>query len=465
MTSAQPNPTPVPTSEELQRPALAELQATLKALLNAERFDKLQEFLAQMHPAEIAALMTGLGAFERNLVFDLSPQDIQHEILTELEEGDQERLLDRLDDERISELFRELDSDDLADLAGLLDDSDRERILQNVPDEDREEVMQLLEYDEESAGGLMAVELVAVRDDQTVRDAVEAVRAANREDVEHINYVYVVDRLNVLKGGISLVDLMLAPRDQKLTALLDEDFIAIKEDEDQEEVAHIFQRYDLVTAPVVDSESRLVGRITVDDVIDVVQDEAEEDIGYLTGTGEEEVSERNLIVAARSRLPWLVIAFLGEIFGAFVVSGFAESLANLIVLTFFIPVVIAVAGNVGIQSSTIVVRGLATGEIAVHKFLSRIGREVLVSLLNGIVLVSIMIIVIFMWQHSWKLGMAMGISLLTVIVMAATVGTIVPFALKKLNLDPAMASGPFITMTNDVLGLFIYLIITSSILT
>ncbi|MCB2199209.1 magnesium transporter [bacterium] len=452
------------TTSQIQRPPLEDLQRALSTYLDQERFDQVRELLVRMHPAEVAALMTGLSAFERNLVFDLSPADEQHEVLIELEESDQESLLERLGDERIAEIMLQLDSDDATDLAALLDESTLKTVLEATPTEDREELVQLLGYDEESAGGLMATELVTARDSDTVREAVEAVRNARREGIEDIHYVYIVDADERLKGRITLLDIMLAPRSQPVHELYDEDTIVVSEKMDQEEVAQIFQRYDLISAPVIDEDDKLIGRITVDDIVDVIQDEAEEDIGLLTGTGEEEVSERNLLVATRARLPWLVIAFVGELFGAIVISQFEESLANIILIAFFIPVIIAVAGNIGIQSSTIVVRGLATGEILSDRIMKRVGREVLVSALNGIVLAGVLIGVVVVWQNSWLIAAALSISLFLVILMAALVGSLVPFMLKKLNLDPAMASGPFITMTNDVLGVALYLFITSSML-
>jgi len=282
--------------------------------------------------------------------------------------------------------------------------------------------------------------------------------------MEDIHYVYVVGDNNKLLGRISILDMMLAPRKQIVLDILDDDMVVIGEQMDQEEVAQIFQRYDLISAPVVNKDDQLVGRITVDDIVDVIHDEADEDIGYLAGTGEEEVSERNILVATKARLPWLVIAFFGELIGALVVSKFADSLSTVILIAFFIPVIIAVAGNIGIQSSTIVVRGLATGEILPQKIFVRVGREVLVSILNGLVLSVMLFAMLMIWKGSIVVALALGISLIVVVIMAALVGSLTPFILKKFNQDPALASGPFITMTNDVVGLTIYLLITSAML-
>ncbi len=443
---------------------LDELRQVITDYLHHGQFDRIQDLIATMHPAEIAALITGMGGLERNILFDLSPAEEQPEVLAELEEGDQERLLKRLSDDRIAHILGDLESDDATDLAALLDEPTRERVLQATPEEDREEVKQLLEYDGETAAGLMAVELVTVGSDKTVNDAVGVVRGARAAGVEEFHYVYVVSPGGRLEGRITMLDLMLAMRDEGVVNVLDEDIVVIKKEMDQEEVAQIFKRFDLISAPVVDDQGVLIGRITIDDVVDVIEEEAEEDLGLLAGTGEEEVTERNLLASARARLPWLLIAFAGELIAAVVLMQFEESLKTIIILTFFIPVMLAVAGNVGIQSSTIVVRGLATGEIPMHRVFSRVGREVLVSSLNGLILAAILIVIVFAWDRSWLTSVALGISLFAVTITAAFVGTLVPFILRKFNQDPALASGPFITMSNDVVGLTIYLSITISML-
>jgi len=452
-----------PTSENVR---LDELRQAFSSYLGDEQYDRINDLLDTMHPAEIAALITGMSGLERNLLFDLCPEDKQHEVLVGLEESDQEQLLKRLDHDRIAEILEHLESDDATDIAALLDEPTREQVLKATPQEDREEVEHLLEYDEDSAGGLMAVELITITDDKKVNHAVDIVRTGKETEEEEFHYIYVVSSDGKLKGRISMIDLVLAERDQPVMDILDEDMVVVKEETDQEEVANIFKRYDLISAPVVNSEGVLIGRITIDDIVDVIEEEAEEDIGYLAGTGEEEVTERNLLISARSRLPWLVVAFAGELVAAFLLRHFENefSTKDAIIIICFIPVIIAVAGNIGIQSSTIVVRGLATGEIPAHKAFSRVGREVIVSSFNGIILSFLLIGVVVVWEGKWIDALALGLSLLAVVITAALVGTATPFVLRKLNQDPALASGPFITMTNDVVGLTIYLVITTSIL-
>jgi magnesium transporter len=445
-------------------PNLEDLQAVIRGYLDDERFDQVRTLLSTMHPAEIAALMNGLGKVERQFTFDLTPEDTQHDVLVELEEHDQEKLLDRLDDESIIDILHRLESDDATDIIALLDETTRERILHASEKKDREELEELLAYEEDTAGGLMALEVVTVFENKTVRDAIEMIRKAKERGLDDFHYIYVIARDKVLKGRIPLINLMLGPRTQSVMEILDDEMIVIQRDTDQEEVAQVFSRYDLISAPVVDEEYCLIGRITVDDIVDVIQEEAEEDIGKMAGTGEETVTERSLWNMIRARLPWLVIAFIGELFGALVISRFEESLATVLIIAFFIPVIIAVAGNVGIQSSTIVVRGLATGEIHTSRIFRRVGREVLVASMNGMVLSGILLFVVYFWKGDWLIGTAVSLSLISVVVVSALVGSLTPFMLKKINQDPALAAGPFITMTNDVVGLTIYLLITSAML-
>lgn len=277
----------------------------------------------------------GFGALKRNMVFDLAPHEIQHEILAELEEDDQEDLLERMSEEQIGDIIENLDSDDATDIAQLLDEDVRERVLDITAEEDREEVEKLLAFDEESAGGLMSLELVTVPANATVREAIEAVRYARETvGIEDIHYVYLIDKEKRLLGGVTILDLLLADSTTKIHRLNYTDLIIIPSGLDQEEVAQRFKRYDLISAPVVDESGRLIGRITVDDIVDVIQDEAEEDIGLMGGTGEEEVGERNILIASRARLPYLMIGFLGELFNVWLISLHEVALSNMILITF-----------------------------------------------------------------------------------------------------------------------------------
>ncbi len=447
------------------RPSIDSLHRIIEDQIADEKFDEIRETLKTLHPAEIADLMSGFGALKKNIVFDLVPREIQHEVLIELEESDQEDLLERMSEEEIGDILENLDSDDAADVAALLDEPVRSRVLESTADEDRKEVEHLLGYDEESAGGLMSLEMVTVPDHASVNEAIKAVRYAREKvGIDDIHYVYMVDDDLRLLGGVTILDLLLADRNRPVHELKYKDLITIPSGLDQEEVAQRFQRYDLISAPVVNDKGQLVGRITIDDIVDVIQDEAQEDIGYLGGTGEEEVGERNILKASSLRLPWLLVSFVGELMNVFLIARYEMTLANLIIIAFFIPIIIAVAGNVGIQSSTIVIRGLASGEIPLHHTFRRVLREVLVGTLNGTIIALALGIVIFFWKQEVRISIAVGASMICVVIIAAITGSLTPILLKKTKQDPAHACGPFITVTNDVIGLAIYMFITTSIL-
>ncbi|MBD3165520.1 magnesium transporter, partial [bacterium] len=431
-------------SRELQaaeKPTLEEMHRQFEEFLEDSRFEEARELLETLHPAEIAEIIGGMSGLHRNLLFDLVDVDSRADVVAYLEEWDQESQLDRMTDAEIRALVDDLPSDDAADMLGLLSDEDRERILATSTPEERRQLERLLGYDEESAGGLMAVELAVVRDNQTVRDAVEAVRRAKDLEVEDIHYVYVIDAKRRLIGRAPILEVMLASRSQPISDVFEEDMVSVSTEMDQEDVARLFARYDLISAPVVDEEGRLVGRITVDDIMDVISEEAEEDIGLLSGTGEEEVGEPSILRAGRARLPWLLVAFFGELLASVVLAGYEESLQRLIIISFFIPVVIAVAGNVGVQSSSIVIRGLATGEIPMHHTFRRLMRELAVGILNGIVISALFALVVYLWKGDLMVATAVSLSLICVIVIAAFTGSSTPMILKRLNVDPANASG------------------------
>lgn len=454
-----------PIQPPVERLPIESLYPIVEEMLEEQRFDQARTLISTLHPAEIAELMRGISALQRNQIFDLLDPDIRPEVLVHLEESDQEQQLERMTDRQIGEVLDQLNSDDAADVAGLLDDAQRTRILTEPLAEGREDLEHLLTYDEESAGGLMAVELVSVRHKQTVSDAVEAVRHAREAEVQDIHYVYVVDDHVRPIGRVSILELMLASRKTPIYDILEEqELVTIPSQLDQEEVAHIFARYDLISAPVVDDQGRLIGRITIDDIVDVISDEAEEDMSRLAGAGEEEVIERNLTRSIRARLPWLLFAFFGELLSAVVLASYEHSLQRLIIIAFFVPLVIAVAGNVGVQSATIVVRGLATGEIPLHHTFRRVGQELVIGLFNGVVISLSFALIVYVWKGDMRVALAVSTSLIAVVTVAAFTGSMVPFVLRKLKLDPANASGPFITMTNDVIGLLLYMIITTSML-
>jgi magnesium transporter len=276
------------------------------------------------------------------------------------------------------------------------------------------------------------------------------------EEVEDVYNIYVVDTQGVLQGIVSLKDLVLAKRNSRLSEIMNRDIVKIHQAMDQEEVANIFHKYDLVAAPVVDEGERLVGRITVDDVLDVVEEEANEDMTLMAGITDETLRERSIFKVSGVRLPWLLVAFAGEMVSAFIMSHFRASLDQILVAAFFIPLIMAMGGNTGIQSATVVIRGLATGEFNLRDTGHQLLREISVSLLNGFIIAILLFGVTVIWLQQPRFGLVLGAVMMAVLFNAAFMGTLMPFLLKRIGVDPAVATGPFITTSNDVLGLLVY---------
>jgi magnesium transporter len=361
----------------------------------------------------------------------------------------------------------EMESDDAADVLADLPPAIVEDVLERL--EDAEEVQGLLEYEEDTAGGIMGTDFVAVLESMTVGEATEEVRR-NAESVEPIFAVYVVDSERHLLGIVSLKRLLLSRASSLVSSLLETDIISVTPELDQEEVARIMERYDLVAIPVVDAERRLVGRITVDDVIDVIREEAEEDIQRMSGVSNEEMTT-SVVKTSRGRLIWLLVGLAGAFLSALVIKAFAGEIEKAVVLAMFIPIVMAMGGNAGIQSSAIAVQGLASGDIWASDILRRLGKELAVALINGVVLA--LAITLLIMGVGWlgflggenipSLCLTVALALLTVIVIAATIGAATPLALNRFGIDPAIATGPFITTSNDLLGLIVYFLIATQL--
>ena len=358
----------------------------------------------------------------------------------------------------------------------MLADLDEEVALQVLPElEDAEDVRELLAYDEETAGGIMATELVAVPQTWTVAEATEEVRR-NAETVEEVFAVFVIDEAEVLQGVVTLKRLLLSPAETLIEGIMKPDVISVPTEIDQEEVARVMERYDLVSLPVIDADGCLVGRITIDDIVDVIREEAEEDIQRMSGiTGDEEPTDSVLRIT-RGRLPWLLLGMLGAGMAGAVIGSFEEELRAVPVLAAFIPVVMAMAGNAGIQSSAIIVQGLASGDVWSSDILRRLTKETAVALVNGVALAVAMALFVFVVfvglaeifpnaipevDLPGKLALTAGLSLLIVILLATVIGTTIPLLLDRFDVDPALATGPFITTSNDIIGLIIFFVLAT----
>ncbi len=437
---------------------LTELQRHIESLVEEGGVDELQAVLGRLHPSDIAALFPRLGRLEQNFIWDLLTDEVSSEVLVELEEPAQEELLDQLSEGEIGRLVDELESDDAADVIGTLDDDKAQKVLETLDDESRRDMHRLLDYDEETAGGIMALEVAAVKETDNVRQAVNELRdLVENEGVEDIYNVYIISEDGILRGVLNLRQFILAPPDTPVSELMEGDIVSVPTSMDQEEVAVIVRKYDLVSLPVVDDYNRLVGRITIDDIVDVLAEEAEEDISIIAGTRDEEPGERSTFKVFRERFPWLLTGLAGGLVAATIMNYFEATLVQIIALAFFVPVIMAMGGSTAIQSSSIVVRGLATGEIEIRDLIPRIYREIRVALLNGAVLGIILALIVSFWLSEVQLGFLIGIILLLNICIASLLGASVPIIMKKMGIDPALAMGPFVTTMNDIIGLLLYL--------
>lgn len=416
----------------------------------------LKKLIDDMRAADLADLIEHLDPEERLFIFNLLEPDGAGEVLVEIETPVQERILKGLDNQAITEIVQGLDSDDAADLVGDLPDDRAREIIERVGDEVSEELEKLLPYPEDTAGGIMALEFVAVKADASVKDAIDTIRE-KREEVENLYYIWVVDDLGKLVGVISLKDLVLEVTDRKISDIMNPEVISVHVDTDQEEVARLVKKYDLVAIPVVGDDHRLAGRITHDDIIDVIEEEADEDISLMAGVIDQEITEESTLKISRARLPWLIAGLFGGILAAAVINQFESSLEKILALSFFFPVIMAMGGSTGTQAATIVVRGMATGDISLVNIGKRLWMEMRVALVNALVCGILLALIVGTWVSDYGLGSVVGLALVLIIVNAGVIGSAVPMALKKWNIDPALATGPFVTTSNDILSLLIYL--------
>jgi len=431
----------------------------IENFIESENKGALLNILVDLHPADIEELITYLEKDERKYLFSILPADLASQVLPELDDPIVEQVLEDASHHRISDLIDRMDSDDAADIVADLPGEVAEKVLEHVSEEVSNDLQALLNYEDDTAGGIMALEFVAMLETHTVNETIEKIREV-RDDFDEIFNIWVVDELHRLVGSVSLTELVLAKGYHTLREIMDVDVISVEVSLDQEEVANKFRKYDLVSVPVVDAENRLVGRITVDDIVDVLEEEGAEDIAFLTGAPDEEVMEESTFVLSRARLPWLLVAFFGEIIAAFILNSFEATLQQKVMAAFFIPIVMAMGGSTGSQASVIVVRGLATGDIDLSDTRSRLLKEFKIALVNSFFFSSLMFGLIYFWDGP-QFAVILSVSMFVVINNATIVGAMVPMLFKKFKIDPALAATPFVTTSNDIIGLMIYLSITT----
>jgi len=446
-----------------QREITAELIQEISEQIGRKDTSKLQDLIDDLHVADIAEILEELSISDAQFLYQFIAEEKSAEILVELDDDLREDLLADLTAKEIAEeVIDNLETDDAADVIGELSEDKQEEVLSHIEDQEHaSDISDLLTYREDTAGGLMAKELIKVNENWNTLQCLREMRK-QAEQVKQVHTIYVVDNNDVLLGSMSLRRLLLTETNTPIKEILKTDIISVKATEDDEDVANIMNKYDLIVLPVVDDLDRLIGRITIDDVMDVVKEEAEKDYQMASGISEDVESSDSVLAHTKARLPWLLIGMVGGLLGAKVIGIF--DIRENFELAFFIPLIAAMGGNVGVQSAAIVVQGLANDSLKLDSIFSKLIKELGVGLLNGIICSIIILGAAFSLGYGIALSLTVSISLLVVIVFAALFGTFVPLTLEKYKIDPALATGPFITTVNDVLGLFIYFWIGQAIL-
>lgn len=432
----------------------------LRDAVSEGRDSYITEEFESLHPADIAEIFRELKTGEAGYVFKLLENERAAEVMIELDEDNREKLLSTLTSKEIAEqVIDHIDSDDAADVLSELNEEKQAEVLALLTDQDQKDgISDLLRYDENSAGGLMATELVKVRSTWSIARGIREMRK-QAEHVDQVYTIYVVDEDERLTGVLPLKKLLFSSSSikTKISEIYDEDPVHyVHPDTEGEECAKIMEKYDLVALPVVDRDMRLMGRITIDDVVDFIKEEAEKDYQMASGISESVEASDNIWLLSRARLPWLLIGLFGGMIVSKVIGQFEDQLEEVAILVIFMPLIAAMAGNVGVQSSAIVVQGLANKTLSTSSIFNRLLKEFVVGLFNGVICGLVIFLYSIIFEGDMALSFTVGISLITVILIAALFGTMVPLTLDKLKIDPALATGPFITTSNDIIGLTVY---------
>jgi len=435
----------------------------LTELIALDKSKEITSLFADVHFADIAEVLDEVDFDEAIYIIKLLDSEKTSEILTELDEDIREKILENLSAQEIADEVGEMDSDDAADIIGELSVERQNRVINALEDDElAADIKELLSYDENTAGALMAKELVKVYETWTVAGCMRRIRGQAKE-VTRVHSIYVVDKEEKLVGRLSLKDLIIAKSDQKISEIAKSKVDAVSVNEDDEEVAKIMAKYDLEAIPVVDDNHILLGRITIDDIVDVLKEEADKDYQMAAGLTQDVDSDDSILELTRARLPWLFLGLVGGIGAFLIMEGFQDVFSTYAALFFFTPLIAAMAGNVGVQSSAIIVQGLANNDVK-GSINSRLLKEMFLALLNGVILAICLFIFVWIIKGEINLALAVSASLVAVIVVAGLIGTFVPLFLNKQGIDPAIATGPFITTSNDIFGILIYFMIAKVIL-
>ncbi|MEN8185689.1 MAG: magnesium transporter [Bacteroidota bacterium] len=435
----------------------------LESLIKNNEDSTIISLLAEEHSADIAEIIDELNLKNATYLFKLLDSELTAEALKDIDDDDREKILQNLSAEEIADEIDELDTDDAADIISELPEERMSEVISEIEDKEHaQEIVELLQYEEGTAGSLMAKELVKVNVNWTVPTAVRKMRAQAQE-ITRVHSIYVVDNNDILKGRLSLKDLLVSTAKARIEDIYISKVDSVNVEDDVEDVARIMQKYDLEAIPVIDGDNRLLGRITIDDIVDVIKEEAEKDYQMAAGITDDVEADDNIIELTKARLPWLVLGLFGGLAAASIMGGFENALNKFPELFFFTPLIAAMAGNVGVQSSAIIVQGLANDNIK-GSMINRLFKEIGLSLINGVILAILIFIFGTFLNYNVNISITIAISLIIVIIIASLIGTFVPLILDKKGIDPAVATGPFITTSNDIFGIFIFFYIAKIIL-
>lgn len=429
----------------------------IKDIIEANDNERAVKELEEMHPADIAELYNNLDLEDFDYLFKLLDEEKRADVLMELDEEDRLKILSEMPAEEIAKQIDHLETDDAVDLIQQLDKDEREEVISHIDDvEQAGDIIDLLKYDEDTAGGLMGTEMIVVNENWSMPECIRQMRM-QAEDMDEIYYVYVVDNDYKLRGTLPLKMMLTHPSVSKIKHVMEDEPPSVKADTPIDEVALDFEKYDLVAMPVVDSIGRLLGRITVDDVMDQVRESSERDYQLASGISSDVDADDSVIAQTKARIPWLLMGIISGILASLILGTFETQLQAVTALALFIPIIGGTGGNVGVQASAIVVQGLANGSLDIRNFASQLGKEVLIGLLNATI-ISVLVFVynIIMMPDDFAVTLSVAVSLFIVVMFASIVGTVIPLTLEKIHINPALATGPFIQISNDLVGLIIY---------
>ena len=442
-----------------------EIIQEISQLISDKKNKEIKKRVREIHYADLAEIINELNFQQSIYLIKLIDSDKTSDVLTELDEDVREKILETLSEKEIAGEIKELDSDDAADILSELSDEKQEKVISLIKDESiTENIRELLNYEEDSAGGLMAKELISVSENWSVLTCLREIRK-QAKDITRVHSIYVLNKEKVLIGRLSLKDLITSPSTSKIKEIYIPKVDYVNVNDSADEVAKLMSKYDLEAIPVVNDKTELLGRITIDDIVDYIKDEAEEDYLLAAGISNDVEADDSILELTKARLPWLILGLFGGLGSVFILENFESIMATkeLRALFFYTPLIAAMAGNVGVQSSAIVVQGLANDQIK-GSLLSRLIKEISLTLLNGIILSLIIIVFGLLINQRIDMSITISISMILVIIVAALIGTSVPIILEKFGIDPAIATGPFITTGNDVIGILLFFYIAKIIL-